>query len=65
MTDPAAALDSKRVVYVGGLADGISIPLIRACMIPFGPIHSIDMVRQKSTRFVYFTLLAFLLACMD
>ena len=43
MADPSI-LDSKRVVYVGGLAKDVTIPLIRACMIPFGPIHSIDMV---------------------
>ncbi|CAB9503283.1 trans isomerase E [Seminavis robusta] len=42
MTDPSI-LNSKRVVYVGGLADEVTIPLLRACMIPFGPIHSIDM----------------------
>ena len=40
----ANVLNSKRVVYVGGLADEVTIPLLRACMIPFGPIHSIDMV---------------------
>ena len=44
MTD-VSVLNSKRVVYVGGLADEVTIPLLRACMIPFGPIHSIDMVR--------------------
>jgi hypothetical protein len=44
MTD-ASVLNSKRVVYVGGLAGEVTIPLLRACMIPFGPIHSIDMVR--------------------
>ncbi|CAB9496981.1 trans isomerase E [Seminavis robusta] len=42
MTDPSI-LNSKRVIYVGGLADEVTIPLLRACMIPFGPIHSIDM----------------------
>ena len=48
MTD-ASLLNSKRVVYVGGLAEEVTIPLLRACMIPFGPIHSIDMVSEKRT----------------
>ena len=47
MTD-AAVLNSKRVIYVGGLNDDVTIPVLRACMIPFGPIHSIDMVRIVS-----------------
>lgn len=42
MTD-ISLLNSKRVVYVGGLPKDATIPLIRAFMIPFGPIHSIDM----------------------
>lgn len=52
MTDPAM-LNSKRVIYVGGLSDEVTIPVLRACMIPFGPIHSIDMVRPVLSCFVY------------
>ena len=37
-------LSTKRVVFVGGLPEGTTIPMIRAAMIPFGNIQSIDMV---------------------
>ena len=37
-------LASKRAVYVGDLADGVTPDLLRAAMIPFGPIKSLDMV---------------------
>lgn len=40
----ASAVASKRVVFVGGLADGANVSLLRAAMIPFGPIASVDMV---------------------
>jgi hypothetical protein len=43
ISDPSV-LASKRVVYVGGLADEATPALVRAAMIPFGPIKSIDMV---------------------
>lgn len=39
------AVSSKRVLYVGGLAENTTVQLLRAAMIPFGPIHSVDMVR--------------------
>jgi hypothetical protein len=41
--DPSV-LSSKRVVYVGGLADQVTVDLLRAAMIPFGPIKSVEMV---------------------
>jgi RNA recognition motif. (a.k.a. RRM, RBD, or RNP domain) len=37
-------LASKRAVYVGDLADAVTPQLLRAAMIPFGPIKSLDMV---------------------
>ena len=43
------ALASKRVVYVGGLAEGATVPLIRAAMIPFGPIQSVDIPMDYQT----------------
>ena len=42
-SDPTI-LASKRAVYVGGLADEINPQLLRAAMIPFGPIKSLDIV---------------------
>lgn len=42
--DPAT-LASKRVVYVGGLPDRANVAMVRAAMIPFGDIRSLDMVR--------------------
>lgn len=49
MTSTAPASDptilaSKRAVYVGGLAESVTPQLLRAAMIPFGPIKSLDMV---------------------
>jgi hypothetical protein len=41
------ALASKRVIYVGGLGDGATVQLVRAAMIPFGPIQSVDIVSAK------------------
>lgn len=41
-SDPTI-LASKRAVYVGGLADDVTPQLLRAAMIPFGPIKSLDM----------------------
>ena len=42
-SDPTI-LASKRAVYVGGLADDITPQLLRAALIPFGPIKSLDIV---------------------
>lgn len=44
----ASTLASKRVIYVGGLTDGATIPMIRAAFIPFGNIKSVDMVRRTA-----------------
>ena len=41
-------LSTKRVVFVGGVPAASTIPMIRAAMIPFGNIQSIDMVRFNS-----------------
>ena len=43
----AAILLSKRAVYVGGLGDGANPQLLRAAFIPFGPVKSVDMVRNN------------------
>jgi hypothetical protein len=43
-SDPTI-LSSKRAVYVGGLAEGVTPQLLRAAMIPFGNIKSLDIVR--------------------
>jgi RNA recognition motif-containing protein len=42
-SDPTI-LSSKRAVYVGGLADEVTSQLLRAAMIPFGDIKSLDIV---------------------
>lgn len=44
MIDPIL-LSTKRVVFVGGVPNAATIPMIRAAMIPFGNIQSVDMVR--------------------
>ncbi len=36
-------LQSRRSLYVGGLADTVKEVHLRAAMIPFGPLKSIDM----------------------
>eukprot|EP00934_Nitzschia_sp_Nitz4_P006332 Nitzschia sp. Nitz4//scaffold25_size161228//129122//129636//NITZ4_002453-RA/size161228-processed-gene-0.170-mRNA-1//1//CDS//3329544655//6322//frame0 len=41
-SDPTI-LSSKRALYVGGLAGGVTPQLLRAAMIPFGPIKSLDI----------------------
>jgi peptidyl-prolyl isomerase E (cyclophilin E) len=40
--DPSI-LSSKRAVFVGGLAQEVTPPLLRAAMIPFGNIKSLDV----------------------
>ncbi|OON21230.1 hypothetical protein X801_02872 [Opisthorchis viverrini] len=40
---------NKRVVYVGGLADQVDLPLLRAAFIPFGDIVSINMPMDYQT----------------
>jgi len=44
-TDPSI-LSSKRAVYVGGLDKNVTPTLLRAAMLPFGNIQSLDMVRH-------------------
>jgi RNA recognition motif-containing protein len=41
-------LSTKRVIYVGGLPNATTIPMLRAAFIPFGTINSIDMVRTTN-----------------
>jgi len=36
-------LQSKRTLYVGGLADGISDTMLRAAFVPFGPLKNVDI----------------------
>lgn len=36
-------LSSKRVLYVGGLADSASVQVVRAAFIPFGAVKSLDI----------------------
>jgi RNA recognition motif-containing protein len=42
ISDPTI-LASRRVVYVGGLGDDVTPHILRAAMIPFGTIKSIDL----------------------
>ena len=37
-------LHSRRSLYVGGLADEVTESSLRAAMIPFGPMQSIEIV---------------------
>jgi hypothetical protein len=48
VVDPAL-LATKRVVFVGGLSDEVTVAMVRAAMIPFGDIQSVDMVRGCGT----------------
>jgi RNA recognition motif-containing protein len=41
-------LASKRAVYVGGLAPSVTSQLLRAAMIPFGNIKSLDIVSMST-----------------
>ena len=56
-SDPAI-LSSKRAVYVGGLADEVTPTILRAAMIPFGDIKSLDIVRFIN--FIYSMLFSFI-----
>jgi hypothetical protein len=49
VVDPAL-LATKRVVFVGGLSDDATVAMVRAAMIPFGDIQSVDMVRGCGTK---------------
>ena len=37
-------VQSRRVLYVGGIGDDVNQNTLRAAMIPFGPIKSVDIV---------------------
>jgi RNA recognition motif-containing protein len=39
------SLQSRRTLYVGGLAEDVDDKMLRAAFITFGPIQSIDIVR--------------------
>ncbi len=39
-------LHSRRALYVGGLADGVTEITLRAAFLPFGPLKSVDMPRD-------------------
>lgn len=43
-TSVAPIIQSRRTLYVGGLADGLKENTLRAAMIPFGPLKSIEIV---------------------
>jgi len=42
-TSVAPIIQSRRTLYVGGLADGLKENTLRAAMIPFGPLKSIEI----------------------
>lgn len=44
MADSQNIVQSRRALYVGGLGDDVSQTTLRAAMIPFGPIKSIEIV---------------------
>lgn len=43
MSTSESTLQSRRSLYVGGLTDSVKEAELRAAMIPFGPLKSIDM----------------------
>eukprot|EP00591_Stephanopyxis_turris_P005083 CAMPEP_0195515882 /NCGR_PEP_ID=MMETSP0794_2-20130614/6793_1 /TAXON_ID=515487 /ORGANISM="Stephanopyxis turris, Strain CCMP 815" /LENGTH=152 /DNA_ID=CAMNT_0040644375 /DNA_START=74 /DNA_END=532 /DNA_ORIENTATION=- len=43
---PPTTIQSRRSIYVGGLADSITEVTLRSAMISFGPIRSIEMPRD-------------------
>lgn len=43
ITADPSILASKRAIYVGGLAEGVNPQILRAAMIPFGNIKSLDI----------------------
>ena len=40
----SSALNSKRVIYVGGIPDNANEDLIRAAFVPFGNISNVYLV---------------------
>lgn len=47
MSEPV--LQSRRSLYVGGLADKVTESNLRAVMLPFGPIKSIEIPMDYSS----------------
>jgi RNA recognition motif-containing protein len=41
-------LHSRRSLYVGGLSNDVNESSLRAAMIPFGPIQSIEIVSPNT-----------------
>ncbi len=39
-----SVLHSRRSLYVGGLSESVNETVLRAAMVPFGPIKSVDIV---------------------
>jgi hypothetical protein len=37
-------VQSRRALYVGGIGEDVNQTMLRAAMIPFGPIKSVDIV---------------------
>ena len=52
---------SKRAVYVGGLADGVTTTVLRAAMIPFGDIKNVDIVSKEKECVSYSLVIHFVL----
>mmetsp|Transcript_37681 Transcript_37681/g.91519 ORF Transcript_37681/g.91519 Transcript_37681/m.91519 type:complete len:143 (+) Transcript_37681:51-479(+) len=48
ITADPSILSSKRAIYVGGLAEGVNSQILRAAMIPFGNIKSLDIPMNYS-----------------
>lgn len=46
----SSLLQSRRILYVGGLSNEVADVTLRAAFIPFGPIKSIDIVSNKVCR---------------
>ncbi len=44
-------LQSRRSLYVGGLGDEVNESILRAAMIPFGPLKSVEIVSRVHHRF--------------
>jgi hypothetical protein len=68
MTSTAASdptiLSSKRAVHVGGLANKVTPQLLRAAMIPFGTMKSLDIVRTRTVSSIWNQSLACMLLDM-
>lgn len=59
-------VQSRRVLYVGGIGDDVNQNTLRAAMIPFGPIKSVDIVsfyRQFQIPFIACSLCTVFIVC--